>query len=913
MAYTNFDILQTKNDKREIKGLKLDNNITAVLISDNTLSKSSCCVGVHTGYSDDYFCGTAHFLEHLLFLGNTKNPDKNDFHTFIQNSGGYDNAYTSQTSTCYFININTNKMKEAIEKLVCFFKEPLLDEKYIASEKNIINSEHNKNINSDDWIMTSLFKKFMKKSNYKNFGTGNNSSLKGITRDYIKQFFDKYYRSDNIFVCIVDSKSLQDMIYQYLPIFNTIPSTKLENKAFDDYFCLKDKNLIIYNSISNHNILNIFLVFNCDEKDYDNSQITRYLISKIIKSKYEKSLAYYLLEENLCFDINCSIDENYDKQMVINICITPLTNNTNDIFMIIECVNSFIHYLQNIPEIDFQKFYNNYRNIKLLKAKYSKKPNVEDLVLDTVENLMRYDNNFCINKKYFFIPYSNEIFNKYKNIINSCELKIITNIKIKDTNKNKIKKDKYYKVDYFLTNIKIKKDKYDFALSNFIIFNDMSIFIGGNNTNKINIMNISDNQKLYYTQNIFNNDFSGFTIIRKNNNLLNNELLLMLNVYISLIYQRFKYFLDPLNDFDMKFGVSITNNFVSFNFYGFNILLENYILHIFKNFQKNEILQPNIINKIKKYFDNIIKLYIKNLENDKFDMPYNLSLNKIEDIVLNNMPNIDKINFLKNLTFEKLIANYEKIFCFEKETFISIGNLNNQDVINKLSQYNNICNTYEVIVNPITKFNFIFPENEIIDTEQNNCICFCNIVNNIILVHNNEKIIIKEQYENDIVKNRLIYSLLSTIVNEIIFDKLRTEKKLGYIVKCLFINYQTNNNNIMIINYLIQSSKDIEYIRKCVEEFNIHLKELILRGSIKNKFDSIKDTKLKEYEKKRFTSITNQIAFYKNNIIYGSDNFNYTEIELKILTNLKYADIINHLNNITNNDKSMIIYKSKIC
>ena len=31
-----------------------------------------------------------------------------------------------------------------------------------------------------------------------------------------------------------------------------------------------------------------------------------------------------------------SIDEYYDKQMVINICITPLTDNKNDIFRIIE-------------------------------------------------------------------------------------------------------------------------------------------------------------------------------------------------------------------------------------------------------------------------------------------------------------------------------------------------------------------------------------------------------------------------------------------------------------------------------------------------------------------------------------------------------------------------------------------------
>ena len=106
MSYKYFDILQTKNDKRTIKGLKLPNNITLVLISDTHIDSSSCCIGVNTGYFSDKIDGTAHFLEHLLFLGNEKNKDKNDFYSFLQNTGGLGNAFTKQLSTCYYINTN---------------------------------------------------------------------------------------------------------------------------------------------------------------------------------------------------------------------------------------------------------------------------------------------------------------------------------------------------------------------------------------------------------------------------------------------------------------------------------------------------------------------------------------------------------------------------------------------------------------------------------------------------------------------------------------------------------------------------------------------------------------------------------------------------------------------------------------
>jgi insulysin len=169
-----FDISQTINDKREVKGLILQNGIKVVLISDKNIIDSSCSIAVNAGYLQDEFEGTAHFLEHLLFMGSEKFPLQNEYHSYVSVCGGTDNAFTGDNITCYYLEIESTFLKKGIEMLSWFFKKPLLDDKFIKSEMQIINSEHEKNLLSDFWIMDDILKKFIKSNKYTKFGTGNN-------------------------------------------------------------------------------------------------------------------------------------------------------------------------------------------------------------------------------------------------------------------------------------------------------------------------------------------------------------------------------------------------------------------------------------------------------------------------------------------------------------------------------------------------------------------------------------------------------------------------------------------------------------------------------------------------------------------------------------------------------------------
>ena len=225
-------IKKIKNEKRKIEGYILPNKIRLVLISDPDINMSSCSVGIGAGYLQDEFPGTAHFLEHLLFMGSEKYPEQNEYHSYIQNNGGSDNAFTSDNMTCYYLSLETSFLKKGIEMLSWFFRLPLLDEKHISSEMEIIDSEHKKNILMDNWIMDDIFKNFIEdNSKYKKFGTGNLESLKGIVKNDILNFYNKYYTTDNIFVCIVDSKKICDMFTEYVKYFIEIP---LKIKPFLD-------------------------------------------------------------------------------------------------------------------------------------------------------------------------------------------------------------------------------------------------------------------------------------------------------------------------------------------------------------------------------------------------------------------------------------------------------------------------------------------------------------------------------------------------------------------------------------------------------------------------------------------------------------------------------------------------------
>ena len=89
-----------------------------LLISDMEADKSAASLDVKVGSALDPkpLYGTAHFLEHMLFMGTEKYPAENEYSEYILNNGGSNNAYTLMTNTNFHFDISNDGFGGALDR-----------------------------------------------------------------------------------------------------------------------------------------------------------------------------------------------------------------------------------------------------------------------------------------------------------------------------------------------------------------------------------------------------------------------------------------------------------------------------------------------------------------------------------------------------------------------------------------------------------------------------------------------------------------------------------------------------------------------------------------------------------------------------------------------------------------------------
>ena len=117
-AATTTEIIKSNSDKREYRFLRLANQLQVLLISDAEADKSAASLDVHVGCALDPkpLYGTAHFLEHMLFMGSEKYPSENEYAEFIKNNGGYSNAFTSLMDTNYHFECSNEAFEGSLDR-----------------------------------------------------------------------------------------------------------------------------------------------------------------------------------------------------------------------------------------------------------------------------------------------------------------------------------------------------------------------------------------------------------------------------------------------------------------------------------------------------------------------------------------------------------------------------------------------------------------------------------------------------------------------------------------------------------------------------------------------------------------------------------------------------------------------------
>ncbi|KAK9498642.1 hypothetical protein O3M35_003228 [Rhynocoris fuscipes] len=272
------------SDKKEYTTIQLPNGLKALLISDESSSEGSstsedeesvedtgesgseagsipevthtseaneklaaCSLTVGVGsFSDPInIQGLAHFLEHMLFMGSEKYPKENEFDAFIKKKGGSDNATTECEYTTFYFECQEKYLLTAMDIFSNFFIAPLLKKEAMTREREAVESEFQMALPSDNHRREQLISSMAHEDNpAKKFTWGNQVTLRDSVKDdelhkAVWEFWRRHYSAHRMTLAVQGRLPMETLKEYVIKCFSGIPNNSLpplEFPRFDQPF-----------------------------------------------------------------------------------------------------------------------------------------------------------------------------------------------------------------------------------------------------------------------------------------------------------------------------------------------------------------------------------------------------------------------------------------------------------------------------------------------------------------------------------------------------------------------------------------------------------------------------------------------------------------------------------------------------
>lgn len=233
---SDFTVAMPQTDNREVRYVRLDNEMQVVLISDPGVDKAAASLDVNIGsrQDPDDRQGLAHFLEHMLFLGTEKYPDAGEYQSFISSHGGTHNAYTSFEHTNYFFDIGAEHLEDGLDRFAQFFIAPLFNPEFVPREVNAVDSEYQARIQNDYRRALDVFKELINPEHpFAKFTVGNLSTLLGgrgedALRQSLLDFYEDYYSANRMTLVVIGREDLDDLQAMVDDRFSEVENRKVK-------------------------------------------------------------------------------------------------------------------------------------------------------------------------------------------------------------------------------------------------------------------------------------------------------------------------------------------------------------------------------------------------------------------------------------------------------------------------------------------------------------------------------------------------------------------------------------------------------------------------------------------------------------------------------------------------------------
>lgn len=907
-------------DKRTYKMLNLQNSLKVLLVKDPEADTSSASMGVRVGSFSDpkEYAGLAHFCEHMLFMGNKKYPSSNEFSEYLNKNNGYSNAFTDSNATVYYFKCKNEAFEGALDRFSQFFIEPSFDISTVEKELSAIQSEHDKNKQSDVWRHRQLIRSESRPETVVNhFSTGDKSTINknnDITepRNALIEFFKNYYHACKMNL-VLDSPFELNVMEEYVKkMFSAIQqgdNKELNYKReFLPYDSTNSRRFYSIKGIADKNKIKFNWNLESFEKEYKVNPLKYF--SSLFGHESKNTLLYSLIQDGLATELTGSGSSEADIYSNISISITLTDKGLQSLNEIIKRTLKYVRSFQLQPIS--KRFFDENRMINQISFDYKNREDPIDYTCSLSYVMHLYEENDILPGMYGCISeYDENLINKILQSLNLDNLNIYLTTKNEDFLKNLDRVEPWYKTEFKYSKIDevvptIESDLKSFKLGDKICehkldFPDENIFLP--KSLEVKKLEHMEFPKLIKSDDRMEVWYKSDTTFLKPKVVIYCQIYLDKTIFPFIQYESIAYTWNLVIEAKLKdIAYMAQEANVSFNLYfnaeGIMITIDGFsdsihrtvelLLDEFKNINLKDNLDLLEIN-LEKQIREMSNFYLQNPYTVAFGYFDYLRLepsapaNKKLMVLLHLQEKFKKFKENKNSEelnkFSEFVSNF-----LNKSYFLWTlqGNLTEKESID-------LAETVSKSIRSETLDQTDFMSIRVVDQEANTCYSYKmdainpNELNNCIVS------VFSNKYGE--LKEKLKMSLLVSLLKEKFFDSLRTEQGLGYIVQC-FLREQRKINSII---FLVQSSiQTPEYIRDRINEF---LEQNHKRLSELNdeEFEEHRNSLISEYKIKDLGLESETVRNY-NEIKKRSFNFDIKQQSINILGKITKKEVLEAFN-----------------
>ena len=321
----------------------------------------------------------------------------------------------------------------------------LFNESETSKEVNNVNSEHQKNIPNDVWRSNQVVRMHFKKGHPSNhFSTGDINTLKNCNRDILIQGYEKYYSSNEMALCILSNKNLDELEDLTIRYFSEIPNRKIKAPVYDENYMDKTETFKFIQIIPKSDIKKLELHFALPLlKDYRKHKSFE-VLSSILGHEGKGTITSHLKKKGYITALSSGGElGNSYGEFELHMSLTP--KGRENYKEIIKVVFAYIKMLKDSPFPDY--YYNEQKDIALIDYQNREESEGTKYTTNITASLGQYELEDVLTVPSLYNEKSKETVEGYQKILAALvPANLIATLSAQDVEANK--EEPYYKAKY---------------------------------------------------------------------------------------------------------------------------------------------------------------------------------------------------------------------------------------------------------------------------------------------------------------------------------------------------------------------------------------------------------------------------------------------------------------------------------